>query len=215
VAEQAAICLGTRVSADRRLTSLRTELALLGFLRFETVHRRKDGSTYPVEINVKRVVVDRIYSVTIVRDISERKRVEEALRQKETELVEAQRVAQVGSWRWDATADVVVWSEELYRIAGRGPNLLAVGFKQHPQLFILKVGNACATLSTKRYEPAPRSNRIWRWSALTVIQRGSEHGAKGKPTPRAALFGYGGRLKIFPSAGGQRRQCAKARRNSD
>ncbi len=58
------------------------ELEQSGFVTFESRHQRKDGSTYPVEINLKRVELDRVYNVNVVRDITERKRVEEALRQK-------------------------------------------------------------------------------------------------------------------------------------
>jgi hypothetical protein len=46
---------------------------------------------------------------------------EEALRQKEMDLLESQRLAGVGSWHWRAGNDTVTWSEELYRIAGRDP----------------------------------------------------------------------------------------------
>jgi PAS domain S-box-containing protein len=111
------------------------ELEQSGFVTFESVHQRKDGSTFPVEINLKRVELDRAYSVTIVRDITERKRVEEALRQKSGELAKAQRLAGLGSWQWDAQTDAVIWSEELYRLAGRDPNLPAPSFKEHPSLF--------------------------------------------------------------------------------
>ena len=58
---------------------------------------------------------------TITRDISQRKRDEEALRRAATDLREAQRVAHVGSWRMDAISHEVVWSEELYRIYGLDP----------------------------------------------------------------------------------------------
>ena len=71
----------------------------------------------------------------ISRDITERKRTEQALRQKEAELSEAQRLAKLGSWQWDPKTDTVTWSEELYRIAGRDPNLSAVSYKEHPQLY--------------------------------------------------------------------------------
>src|SRR5262249_39050064 len=53
----------------------------------------------------------------------------------EAELREAQRVAGVGSWHWDAATDLVTWSEELYRIAGRDPNAPVVSGKEHPQLY--------------------------------------------------------------------------------
>ena len=50
-----------------------------GFLIQEGIHQRKDGSTYPVEISLKRVDLDRSYIVAVSRDISDRKRAEEAL----------------------------------------------------------------------------------------------------------------------------------------
>jgi PAS domain S-box-containing protein len=68
-------------------------------------------------------------------DITERKDAEESLRRKEMELNEAQRLAGVGGWQWDPDTDTVVWSEELYRIAGRDPSLPAVNYKEHAQLY--------------------------------------------------------------------------------
>jgi PAS domain S-box-containing protein len=68
-------------------------------------------------------------------DITERKDAEESLRRKEMELKEAQRLARVGGWQWDPGTDTVVWSEELYRIAGRDPSLPAVTYKEHSQLY--------------------------------------------------------------------------------
>jgi PAS domain S-box-containing protein len=59
------------------------ELRRLGSLIYEGRHRRKDGSTFPVEVNVNYVHLDREYLVAVVRDTSERKRAEETLRQAE------------------------------------------------------------------------------------------------------------------------------------
>jgi two-component system cell cycle sensor histidine kinase/response regulator CckA len=51
---------------------------------FETVHRRSDGSTFPVEVSSQGVTVQGIRTlVSVVRDISKRKRVEQALRERE------------------------------------------------------------------------------------------------------------------------------------
>jgi PAS domain S-box-containing protein len=113
----------------------RKELHDKGFRRFDATHRRKDGSTYPVEVNLKRVQLDRVYSVNVVRDITERKRSDEALRRKDAELTEAQRIAEVGSWQWDPETDTVIWSHELYRIAGRDPGLPAVSFAEHSSIY--------------------------------------------------------------------------------
>jgi len=57
-----------------------------GALIFESVRRRKDDSTFPVEVNMKWVWLDRDYMVAVVRNISERKRNEAALRSSEDQL---------------------------------------------------------------------------------------------------------------------------------
>jgi PAS domain S-box-containing protein len=49
--------------------------------------------------------------------------------------MEAQRLAGVGSWQWNPETDTVIWSDELFRIAGRDPNLPAVTYKDHSKLY--------------------------------------------------------------------------------
>jgi PAS domain S-box-containing protein len=55
------------------------------------------------------------------QEISERQRIEAALRQSESALAEAQRIAHIGNWEWDVTTGRVVWSEEVFRIFGLSP----------------------------------------------------------------------------------------------
>jgi PAS domain S-box-containing protein len=68
-------------------------------------------------------------------DITDRKQAEEALRRSEAELSEAQRIAQVGSWTWEVPKDTVTWSEHIYRIFRRDPNLPAPSVAESAQLF--------------------------------------------------------------------------------
>ncbi len=49
-------------------------------------------------------------------DISERKRAEEALRENESKLREAQQLAHLGNWYWDVKSGAVEWSREVYTI---------------------------------------------------------------------------------------------------
>ena len=56
------------------------DLRKSGSMTWNGIHRRKAGSTFPVEVNLKYVQLDRAYIVAVVRDITERKR-EEATRQ--------------------------------------------------------------------------------------------------------------------------------------
>lgn len=68
-------------------------------------------------------------------DVTDRMRSEEALRRSEAELLEAQRLAHVGSWHWDLETDTFNWSGELYRIAGRDPGQSTPTYQEHAQLF--------------------------------------------------------------------------------
>jgi PAS domain S-box-containing protein len=68
-------------------------------------------------------------------DITERRLAEESLRRKESELTEAQRLAAIGSWQWDSSTDEVVWSDELYRIAGLESRSPAAAASNHPHLY--------------------------------------------------------------------------------
>jgi PAS domain S-box-containing protein len=57
----------------------------------------------------------------LVKEIDERKRVEEALRYSEQNLVRAQSIAHIGSWDWDIVDNTLAWSDELYRVFGVSP----------------------------------------------------------------------------------------------
>jgi two-component system, cell cycle sensor histidine kinase and response regulator CckA len=90
---------------------------------FETVHRRKDGSTFPVEISNRLITIDGIkFYQAIIRDISERRRVDEELRERDYWLHESQRVAGIGSYRLDFKAGIWKSSEILEKIFGIGKN---------------------------------------------------------------------------------------------
>src|ERR1017187_1726880 len=72
---------------DPDIASVRTrvdqQLRQTGCAIIERAHRRKDGTTFPVELNLHRVRLDREYDVAVARDITERKRAEKALRASE------------------------------------------------------------------------------------------------------------------------------------
>ncbi|HMJ24822.1 MAG TPA: PAS domain S-box protein [Pyrinomonadaceae bacterium] len=59
------------------------EMRSSGFATLESLHRRKDGSTFPVEIIVKMVRLRKDYRLAVVRDITSRKLAEKALRESE------------------------------------------------------------------------------------------------------------------------------------
>jgi PAS domain S-box-containing protein len=54
-------------------------------------------------------------------DVTERRQIEEALREREADLNRAQTVGHIGSWRLDVQRDVLEWSDESYRLFGVPP----------------------------------------------------------------------------------------------
>jgi signal transduction histidine kinase/ActR/RegA family two-component response regulator len=59
-------------------------------LTLESVHRRKDGSTFPVEINIRLIQLDREYALAITRNIGKRKQADEGRRKLVQQLLQSQ-----------------------------------------------------------------------------------------------------------------------------
>ncbi|MBN1815314.1 MAG: PAS domain S-box protein [Anaerolineae bacterium] len=89
----------------------------------ETRFLRKDGEIIDVLLSSTPIdPTDLSVGVTFTAlDITKRKKAEEALRESEHMLAEAQKVAHLGWWEWNINSDVVRWSEEERRIFGLSP----------------------------------------------------------------------------------------------
>ena len=104
----------------------------------DTMGRMSDGESLELEYRVNEAEdFDRWVAVRgeaivddgeVVRvagfatEITERKALEQALQTRTERLQEAQRVAGVGSWEWDAETNAIEWSQETYRIFGWDPD---------------------------------------------------------------------------------------------
>lgn len=64
---------------ETRLGHIRDEIRAGRLQTFETIHRKKDGHTFPVEVRTRPITIGGInYLLSIVRDISERKQSEQS-----------------------------------------------------------------------------------------------------------------------------------------
>jgi PAS domain S-box-containing protein len=95
-----------------------------GNYRFESLHRRRNGDAFPVQVDlatVRNPAGEVLYRIAHVEDISERKAAEAKLTESEHHLRQAQAQAQLGSWRLDLRRNILTWSDESYRIFGLQP----------------------------------------------------------------------------------------------
>ena len=101
-----------------------------GSLKFESTHRTKDGRPLTTELTVNYIVYeDEEYNCAIMRDITDRKQIEEALRRRDRQLVEAERIGQMGSWELDLLTNRLDWSDEIFRIFEIDPTLFGASAK--------------------------------------------------------------------------------------
>ncbi len=88
----------TRAQIQAQLEQVRTLAGENQGLIFETLHRRKDGSTFPVEVHSLGVSIDgEKVSLSIIRDISQRKAAEQALERRMVELEALNELARAGA----------------------------------------------------------------------------------------------------------------------
>jgi len=86
-----------------------------------------DSSASPIkDANGKAIGVAFVF-----RDVSEKRKVEKAMRESEASLAKAQAIAHVGDWAMDLKANTMRWSSEVWRILG----ITSDNLQSNPQLF--------------------------------------------------------------------------------
>jgi PAS domain S-box-containing protein len=117
------------------MRSIKERVARGEIFSFESVHRRKDGTTFPVEVRARPFWHgDHRFGLALVRDITDRKRAQaerERLRQLEAELAHMNRVSMMGELAASIAHElnqplsgVVVNGNACLRwLAGESPNL--------------------------------------------------------------------------------------------
>ncbi len=157
-----------------------------GLALFETRFRRKDGSTFPVEVSVRTMAVDgQTHFHAIVRDITERKRAEEALRASEEKFRAAFEQAALGIALMDVEGRVLETNRAFRRILGserEDPRGRRVADLMHPDEGAQERENVRALLGGEREagEEAHRFRRNDGSSVETIVRARPIRGPAGE-----------------------------------
>ena len=117
----------TKEMWQQHIIDLRRE----GSLSFESVHRTKGGRIFPVEVATNHVVLGTgEWSCAFVRDISERKRAEEALQQSEERLNFVLQGSNLGYWDWNLETNTVQRNARWAEMLGYALDDIALTVKQ-------------------------------------------------------------------------------------
>jgi PAS domain S-box-containing protein len=122
------------VPASAKLIEARMrEVMETGEAQFEVEHRRKDGTSFPLEVFVKGARWGgQDVLLSVASDITKRRKAEEGLRSSEFFMKEAERIARLGGWKANPHSDYLEWTEGVYSIVEAPPDyrpLLSEGLK--------------------------------------------------------------------------------------
>ena len=82
----------------------------------------RDGTKKDVEVTASIIqFAGKPASMAIIRDITERKKIEDELRKSKENLARAQEIGRIGSWELDLLTNSVNFSDQAYRILGLKP----------------------------------------------------------------------------------------------
>ena len=114
--------LGIWVNAedrDQHVAELRDHGSVLGL---EALMRRKDGSTFIALISSSVLEIKGVrYNLSLARDITEQKRIEEALRESNQRLELATASGSLGVWDRDLVAQTLIWNDRMFELYGLDP----------------------------------------------------------------------------------------------
>ncbi len=87
---------------------------------YEDVFVRKNGTIYPVMCSASLIIENGVPLATVleVRDITEEKKAQEAIREKGERLYAALTASETGTFRWNITTDEIDWDDNLDRLFG-------------------------------------------------------------------------------------------------
>jgi PAS domain S-box-containing protein len=117
---------------DAKLVPQRIEKLLRdGSIRFKAMHRRRDGSRFPVEVSARTTTIGgKPCVITFNRDTSEREQYEDTLRDSQVRVALAAKASQVGFWDWNVQDQTVHFSPEWKAQIGYAPDELADTYEE-------------------------------------------------------------------------------------
>ncbi len=87
--------------------------------RLEGTYRRKDGSAFPVEVDIRRLRLEgKGQFMAISRDITDRKEAERKLQTSRERLQMAVEGGNIGTWDWDLETDKVIFNRQWAEMLG-------------------------------------------------------------------------------------------------
>jgi PAS domain S-box-containing protein len=94
------------------------KIAESGKVRFESKHRRKDGSCFYVAVSVTHLPLEGGQFAVFINDISESKQNEIQLKGLNERLQLATSSAHLGIWDWDVRDNILVWDDRMFELYG-------------------------------------------------------------------------------------------------
>ncbi len=105
-----------------------------GLIDEEWTNIRKDGSRFPTSISVAILKDDNdqpIGTLSVRKDISDRKQAESQLKATTKRLSLALKSGAIGCWEWDIQQNIILWDERMYKLYG------LTNTSSHPELYDL------------------------------------------------------------------------------
>lgn len=103
---------------------------------FEFKHRLANGAVRDVLVNSTPISISgKKILFSIIHDITEGKKAERALKDSLTDLQLAQKIADIGNWSLDPDVGVPVWSDSVYKIYERDPELGPPHINEYKSLY--------------------------------------------------------------------------------
>jgi diguanylate cyclase (GGDEF)-like protein/PAS domain S-box-containing protein len=128
-------------------------------INFSISFQHKTKQRLSFDINALPVFKDSIFIgyCGIGINISRYKKIEENLRQSETNLADAQRIAHLGSWELDLITNELFWSDECFRILGHQPHSIKASYDYfikaiHPDDLEMTLNEISAAMVKKIYD---------------------------------------------------------------